>query len=176
MASDSGATSILSAVKAGLSGGGSIIHSHSDKGDDTIVIKADDVLEVMRFLKEDEAIDFSMMMDLTVVDYLGNEDLQPYLRGLKTRFEVVYHLYSMGKNHRLRVKAPVTQENCEINSVTSIWLAANWFEREAWDLYGVKFRGHPDLRRILLYEEFEGHPLRKDFPKKGRQPLLGPRN
>jgi NADH-quinone oxidoreductase subunit C len=77
---------------------------------------------------------------------------------------------------RLRVKIAVPEEPCECPSVVSLWPAANWMEREAWDLYGIRFQGHPDLRRILLYEQFRGHPLRKDYPKERRQPLVGPRN
>jgi NADH-quinone oxidoreductase subunit C len=106
------------------------------------------------------------MMDLTGVDLLP----------AKPRFQVVYHFYSLEKNHRIRVKAPVEEEDCVIDSITSLWAGANWFEREAWDLYGIRFRGHPDLRRILLYEEFQGHPLRKDYPINKRQPLIGPLN
>ena len=78
--------------------------------------------------------------------------------------------------HRLRVKAGVPESPCEIASAVEVYPAANWMEREAWDLYGVTFRDHPDLKRILLYEQFEGHPLRKDYPKERRQPLIGPRN
>ena len=81
-----------------------------------------------------------------------------------------------GIPRRLRVKAGVPEEPCEIASCVEVWPGANWMEREAWDLYGVRFLGHPDLRRILLYEEFDGHPLRKDYPKERRQPLVGPRN
>lgn len=153
-----------------------VIHTHSQLGDDTIVVRPEEIVTVMRFLRDDPDLKFDMMMDLTVVDYLNDKDLIPYLRPLKARFEVVYHLYSLEKNHRIRVKAPVTEDDCKINSVTNIWPGANWFEREAWDLYGVSFMGHPDLRRILLYEGFEGHPLRKDYSRTKRQPLIGPRN
>jgi NADH-quinone oxidoreductase subunit C len=89
---------------------------------------------------------------------------------------VAYHLYSLERNQRLRVRVGVPAEPCEVDSVVSLWPSANWMEREAWDLYGIRFRGHPDLRRLLLYDEFEGHPLRKDYAKERRQPLLGPRN
>jgi NADH-quinone oxidoreductase subunit C len=107
-----------------------------------------------------------MLVDLTAVDYLGETP----------RFEVVYHLLSLKHNHRVRIKARVLESAPEIDTVISVWPAAGWMEREVWDLYGIRFRGHPDLRRILLYEEFEGHPLRKDYPKEKRQPLIGPRN
>jgi NADH-quinone oxidoreductase subunit C len=100
------------------------------------------------------------------VDYLGETP----------RFEMVYHLYSLAKNHRLRIKARVAEEAPEVESLCALWASANWMEREVWDLYGLRFPGHPDLRRILLYEEFDGHPLRKDYPKERRQPRVGPNN
>lgn len=166
----------MARLRARYDGSSTLIHDHSAYGDDTIVVAPEDILLVMEYLKDDPALDFDLMLDVTVVDYLGNYDLQPYLRNLKTRFEVVYHLYSTTKNHRLRVKAPLNEESLAINSVTSLWVGADWLEREAWDLYGVVFRGHPNLKRILLYEEFEGHPLRKDYAKTKRQPLIGPVN
>jgi NADH-quinone oxidoreductase subunit C len=89
---------------------------------------------------------------------------------------MVYHLYSVPKNKRLRVKARLGEKAPEIATLNELWPSANWMEREVWDLYGIRFAGHPDLRRILLYEEFEGHPLRKDYAKEKRQPLVGPRN
>jgi NADH-quinone oxidoreductase subunit C len=89
---------------------------------------------------------------------------------------VVYHLYSLKYNTRVRVKAGVSEADCDIDSITSLWISADWFEREVFDLYGIHFKVHPDLRRILLYEGFEGHPLRKDYPLKKRQPLIGPVN
>lgn len=143
-----------------------VLSTHAQHGDATALIRADRVVEVMRFLRDTPGLEFEMLSDLTCVDYLGDE----------LRFEIVYHLYSLARNHRVRVKARVAEASPEIDTIQDVWIAANWMEREVWDLYGVRFRGHPDLRRILLYEEFEGHPLRKDYPKEKRQPLVGPRN
>jgi NADH-quinone oxidoreductase subunit C len=140
--------------------------THADLGDATALVAPGSLLEIMRLLRDEPGLDFEMLTDLTVVDYLGEEP----------RFEVVYHLYSVKRNHRVRIKARVSEQAPEIASLVSLWPSADWMEREAWDLYGIRFRGHPDLRRILLYEEFEGHPLRKDYPKEKRQPLVGPRN
>jgi NADH-quinone oxidoreductase subunit C len=140
--------------------------THSQHGDQTVIVKKLHIMELMRWLRDDESTDFNFLMDLTAVDYLGRS----------TRFEVVYHLYSLKRNHRLRVKAPVEEEDPTIDSLASIWTSADWFEREVWDLYGIKFLGHPNLKRILLYEEFVGHPLRKDYPIAKRQPLIGPEN
>ena len=145
---------------------GSIIETHSHRGDDTAVVKKEDILAICTFLRDDETLRYNFMMDLTAVDYLGKEP----------RFEVVYHLYSLKFNRRVRIKARVSELDCSIDSIVSVWIGANWFEREAFDLYGITFNGHPELRRILLYEGFQGHPLRKDYPIKKRQPLIGPAN
>ena len=147
----------------------SVIDSHSFRGDDTIIVKKHNVLDICRFLKEDNDFAFNFMMDLTVVDYLNQKECYE-------RFEVVYHFYSSIHNHRLRLRAPVSETDCTIDSIVPVWKGANWFEREAYDMYGIKFNNHPDLRRILLYEEFEGYPLRKDYPIRKRQPLIGPVN
>ncbi|MBI5177694.1 MAG: NADH-quinone oxidoreductase subunit C [Nitrospinae bacterium] len=149
--------------------GASVLDTHADFGDQTVVIAREGVIEVMRWLKEDPAMGFDFMMDLTAVDYLGKKP-----RDL--RFEVVYHLYSLKHNHRIRVKAPVGEDDASLDSIVSLWKAADWFEREVWDLYGIVFKGHPNLKRILLYEEFVGHPLRKDYNIRQRQPLIGPEN
>jgi NADH-quinone oxidoreductase subunit C len=82
------------------------------------------------------------------------------------------HLYSIEKRYRVRLLAGVSEKDPAIDTLVPVWLGANWFEREAFDMYGVRFSGHPDLRRILMYQEFQGHPLRKDYPKEKRQPLL----
>jgi NADH-quinone oxidoreductase subunit C len=130
------------------------------------LVDAASIVPILRLLRDDDALRFEMLSDVCAVDYLGESE----------RFEVVYHLYSITHNHRVRIKARVPEDPCQIDSVVELWPAANWMEREVWDLYGVRFRNHPDLRRILLYEEFEGFPLRKDYPKEKRQPLVGPRN
>jgi NADH-quinone oxidoreductase subunit C len=143
-----------------------VLETHARFGDATAVVEASRVAEVMRRLRDDEGFAFEMLTDLTGVDYLGREP----------RFEVVYHLYSVSRNRRLRIKVRVPETPAEVDTLVEIWPSANWMEREAWDLYGIRFRGHPDLRRILLYDDFEGHPLRKDYAKERRQPLVGPRN
>ena len=144
-----------------------IIETHNFREDQTLTIERKEMLDFFKFLRDDSRIQFNFLMDLTAVDYLKKKPL---------RFEVVYHLYALKYNHRVRIKIPVAEEDCIIDSLTSLWLGANWYEREVWDLYGIKFRGHPNLRRILLYEGFKGHPLRKDYPINKRQPLIGPVN
>ncbi|MBI3599621.1 MAG: NADH-quinone oxidoreductase subunit C [Nitrospinae bacterium] len=144
----------------------SIIETHSYRGDDTAIVKKEHIVKICEFLRDDGDLLYNFMMDLTAVDYLGREP----------RFEVVYHFYSLKHNRRVRIKAPVPESNCTIDSIVSLWIGADWFEREVYDLYGIVFKGHPNLKRILLYEGFEGHPLRKDYPVKERQPLIGPKN
>ena len=146
---------------------GVILDTHNFRGDQTFTVQKNVLIELFKFLRDDPSLDFKFLMDLTAVDYLNRKD---------NRFEVVYHFYSLKHNHRLRVKVPVSEDDCTIDSVSSLWKTANWYEREVWDLYGIKFNGHPDMRRILLYEEFKGHPLRKDYPINKRQPLIGPLN
>jgi NADH-quinone oxidoreductase subunit C len=141
-----------------------VLATHAQHGDATAIVGAAGIAPLMRFLRDE--LTFDVLVDLTAVDWPEREP----------RFEVVYHLLAMDRRERLRVKAGVPESPAEIDSVVSVWPAANWLEREVWDMYGIRFRGHPDLRRLLLYDEFEGHPLRKDYPKERRQPLVGPRN
>lgn len=133
-------------------------------GDEIALVHREQLVDVLTLLRDHAETKMNMLSDLTVVDYLGQTP----------RFEVVYQLYSIVHKHRLRVKVGVDEaaDDCWVPTVTHLWHAANWAEREAWDLYGVRFEGHPDLRRILMYEEFVGHPLRKDYPQNGRQPLI----
>ena len=116
-------------------------------------------------MRDDPRLRFNVLADLTAVDYLGR----------KPRFDVVYNLLSVPRNDRVRIKVRVDDPNPTVDSVTDLWGIANWFEREVWDMFGIRFAGHPDLKRILLYEEFQGHPLRKDYPIRKRQPLIGPK-
>ena len=144
-----------------------VVDSHHFRGDQTVTVKKNCGGEFFQFLRDDSELAFNFLMDITAVDYLSKKN---------ERFEVVYHFYSLKHNHRLRVKIPVSAEDCNAYSITPYWKTANWYEREIWDMYGIKFRNHPNLRRILLYEEFKGHPLRKDYPINKRQPLIGPLN
>ncbi|MCL4685270.1 NADH-quinone oxidoreductase subunit C [Myxococcota bacterium] len=147
-----------------------VLATHATHGDATAWVEAAQVVDVLRLLRDDPACRFDMLVDLCAVDYLRHPDHEG------PRFEVVYHLLSTTLLQRVRIKAGVPELPCQIDSCVEVWPAANWMEREVFDLYGIRFRNHPDLRRILLYEEFEGHPLRKDYPKERRQPLIGPRN
>ena len=144
----------------------SLIEVHSFRGDDTALIQPEALLPLATLLKTDRELDYDYLMDLSAVDCLQ--------LGKPHRFEVVYHLFSLGRKHRVRIKVPAPAQNPEVDSVVSLWPVANWFEREVWDMFGVKFRGHPNLKRILMYEEFKGHPLRRDYPIQKRQPLIGP--
>ena len=145
-----------------------VYETHEFRGDLVAVVNKDVLRDVMKFLKTDPKLDFNVLMDLSAVDYLWQERIP--------RFDVVYHLYSLARNYRLRVKAGVDEKNLVIDSIVSLWPIADWFEREVWDMFGIKFKGHPNLKRILMYEEFQGHPLRKDYPYNKRQPLIGPKN
>ena len=144
-----------------------VLDIHNFRGDQTVTVKNDCGNEFFKFLRDDPALSFKFLMDITAVDYLSKKT---------ERFELVYHFYSLEHNDRLRIKLPVSIADCIADTVTEIWKTANWFEREIWDMYGIKFRNHPELKRILLYEEFKGHPLRKDYPVNKRQPLIGPLN
>lgn len=144
---------------------GDVLATHAQHGDDTVIVKSSAWFKIHQFLREDARSSIDMLTDLTVVDF---PDRDP-------RFEIVSHVYSLSKGHRLRLKTAVGDEDgevVEVDSVTALWASANWMEREAYDMFGVRFIGHPDLRRILLYPEFEGFPLRKDYPADKIQPLV----
>lgn len=125
-------------------------------GELTVLAERDHILPLLRFLRDDQQCNFETLIDICGVDYPERNE----------RFEVVYHLLSMRMNHRLRVRIRADEETAVASSVP-IWPAANWFEREAFDMYGIQFSDHPDLRRILTDYGFEGFPLRKDFPLTG---------
>lgn len=172
------------------------------RGEDCIHVRREDIVEVARKIRNAPELALDMLIDVTAVDYLGQPDgfaMEPEVwdrnkvlvrrvppsrhclvvpeRGPSPRFAVVYHLLSTRHFHRLRIKCRVPEDDPTIPSVTGIWPGANWLERETYDLYGIQFTGHPDLRRIYLYDEFRGHPLRKDYGKLEEQPIqpfLGP--
>ncbi len=146
--------------------GDHVIEMHNQLGQDTVVVSKSVIFELARFLRDDPELKYNCLMDLTAVDH--------YTR--KPRFEVVYHFLSLEHNTRVRVKVPVGEPDPEVESVTPLWKIANWLERETFDMFGIKFKNHPDLRRLLLYPEFQGHPLRKDYPVTKRQPLVGPKD
>jgi NADH-quinone oxidoreductase subunit C len=149
--------------------GDAIVETHDQRGDLTAIVARDAILTVLAHCRDDVVLAFDVLMDLTAVDYLrypGRED--------GPRFEVVYHLYSIAHNHRLRLKVRLDEDDAAVPTAVALWPIANWLEREVWDMFGVRFEGHPDPRRLLMYEEFVGHPLRKDYPINRRQPLIGP--
>ncbi len=145
-----------------------VVEIHDFRGDETAVIKREALLKVADFIRCDPQFEMNVLMDLTAVDGLAMK--------WNPRFEVIYHFFSLTKNHRLRVKIRVDSDDPVVPTLTGIWPIADWFEREVWDMFGVRFEGHPNLKRILMYEEFTGHPLRKDYPYNKRQPLIGPKN
>jgi NADH-quinone oxidoreductase subunit C len=185
---------LLEKVSARL---GALVLDHKTyRGDDRIHVDREKIVEVAKILRDDPELAFDMLVDLTAVDYYGQPDdfvlkqevwdenrvvtrrmpmrrheltLPP--RGAEPRFAMVYHLRSLKHLHRLRIKCRVPEDDPTIASVTSVWPGANWLERETWDLYGIRFQGHPDMRRIYLYDEFVGHPLRKDYHKHHEQPI-----
>jgi NADH-quinone oxidoreductase subunit C len=133
-------------------------------GEETVFVRKDQIHAVMEFLKGNTDTPFNLLLDLCGVDYLGTTP----------RFEVVYHLYSLPKKARLRVRVKLDEADLKIVSVTDVWEAADWFEREAFDMFGIFFEGHTNLKRLMMWEGFEGHPLRKDYPLNKRQAIPKP--
>jgi NADH-quinone oxidoreductase subunit C len=136
------------------------------RGQAVVMVPREDAAAALAVLRDDPALRFDRLCDVTCVDYFGRTP----------RFEVVYQLHALQTHERLRVKVPVPEEDPTIPSAVPLWKSANWAEREVYDLFGIRFLGHPDLRRILMYPEFEGHPLRKDYELNRRQPLVPERD
>lgn len=136
-----------------------ILNKENYRGDLSYVVKKEKIREMVHFLmKEHSTPRFDTLMDLFAIDYLK------YPKEVLARFAVVYNFYSLTANARVRLKVYLQETDLEIESIHDLTSMANWFEREAWDLYGIKFTNHPNLQRILCHQEFEGHPLRKDYP------------
>lgn len=142
----------------------SIIDIVEFRGEVTVTVNKVDILPILSFLKH--SLHYNLLTDLTAVDYLGKKE---------ERFMLVYQLFSIASKDRLRVKAPLAESDGHIQSATQVWSTANWLEREVFDLFGIVFDNHPDLRRILMTPDWVGHPLRKDYPLQGpdREPYKG---
>ena len=140
-----------------------ILEVQDYRGDLTVVISPKSIRKALSFLKGQ--LNFEVLIDVFAMDYSKFEPAPP------EPFAVIYNLYSLSQKRRVRLKLFLKEENPEVESVHDLYSSANWFEREAWDLFGIKFSGHPHLTRILCHDEFEGHPLRKDYPSDGYQQL-----
>ncbi len=132
-----------------------VLKVEESAGQVAVLVKREAIVPVLRFLHDDFELFFHHLADLTAVDWLGKKS---------PRFEIVYNLYSIRYKQYLRVKAPVPEEDPHIPTVTTIWKTANWFEREVYDMFGIIFDGHPDLRRLIMPDDWQGYPLRKDYP------------
>ena len=147
---------ILERLRARL--GASVVETHDQHGDHTAVVERTALPAALGLCRDDSDLGFDVLMDLTAVDYQkypGRED--------GPRFEVVYHLYSLRWNHRVRIKVRVDEDDAVVPTAVPLWPIADWLEREVWDMFGVRFEGHPDLRRILLPHDWEGYPLLKSY-------------
>jgi NADH-quinone oxidoreductase subunit C len=140
--------------------GDHVLDSHSRLGNDTVIIAREGLVDIVEFLRNDERAKMNLLRDVTAVDYLHREP----------RFEVVYVLYSIEHKQMLVLRVPLEEDDVKCPSIAAFYPVAGWLEREAYDMYGVEFTDHPDLRRVLLYEEFEGYPLRKDYHTQASQP------
>lgn len=158
-----------SALVAVLKGklGSHFIDCFLDRGDAVVIVSSSDIPGLFPLLKYDADLAFDFLVSITAVDWLEKRP---------DRFEVVYHLMSYRHLYRLRIKVPVSGAEPQIASVVDLWRSANIMEREVWDMFGIKFVGHPDLRRVLMYPEFVGYPLRKDYPVRKKQPRIPSRH
>lgn len=134
-----------------------VIEINEFRGQVSVIVRPGRIKEIIKYLKEQEG--FNHLQDLCGVDYYPQ----------KPRFEVVYNLYSIWRRLHIRIRAKVDDKEQEIESITELWQGADWHERECFDMFGIRFTGHPDLRRILMPEDWEGYPLRKDYPLKGKK-------
>jgi NADH-quinone oxidoreductase subunit C len=138
------------------------ISSEFSLGDLVVHCSVDQIFDLLSTLKGNP-FSFEMFLSVTAVDWMDEKD---------QRFEVVYHLLSLKNKQRIRIKVAVSENDCTLPSAASLWGGADFMERECWDMYGINFSGHPNLKRILMYDEFKGHPLRKDYPVQGKQPRI----
>jgi NADH-quinone oxidoreductase subunit C len=167
VSAEGGASGSLEALKSALP---ELVASCRDSikievslGDLQVWIPRSSQRDFLSVLRKDPRCDFDMFISVTAIDWMDSRE---------ERYEVIYHLLSLSQGLRIRVRVFVPESDASLESVQDIWAGANFMEREVWDMYGVAFKGHPDLRRILMYDEFKGHPLRKDYPVQGKQPRI----
>jgi NADH-quinone oxidoreductase subunit C len=146
--------------------GGKILETSDFRGDETVVVGKGDWVAVATFLRDDAELVMNQVVDLTAVDYPDRES---------GRFDLILSVRSLAKKHRVRVKTRLADGE-SAPTLIEVWEGVNWPEREVFDMFGIRFDGHPDLRRVLMYPEFEGHPLRKDYPISKTQPLMAYRD
>ena len=147
--------------------GARVLEILEPQGDNVVILSRAGLRESFRVFKADPKLGFDLLSDITAVDYWQKK---------APRFEVVYQMVSLKNRSRLRLRVAAPENDPTVDSLTPLWRGANFLEREVWDLYGIRFTDHPDLRRILLYDEFEGHPLRKDYPVNLCQPRVPERH
>lgn len=178
------AQKVVAAVKAKF--GDAIVATESSHGDEVIVVKRDKLVAIATFLRDDPAMAFDVPVFVTAIDLLdwrpqgrrgapdpdARPEFDPGEHNDGLRFEVCFQLRSITHRHRVRLKVQVKENDCKVPTLSLLWAGFGWQERETFDMYGIRFEGHPDLRRIYLYDEFIGYPLRKDYPKDKRQPLV----
>ena len=143
--------------------GDRVVEVSLPQGDEVVVLQRANLRESFRTLRDEPQLGYDFLSDITAVDYWKRKE---------PRFEVVYQIVSRARKRRLRVRVPVPENDPTVESLTPLWRGANFLEREVWDLFGIRFLDHPDLRRVLLYDEFHGHPLRKDYPVNMVQPRV----
>ena len=165
-----------------------VVSSQSFRGDESVVVKRERLVDVIAFLKSDPAADMKLLSDMVAIDLLtyesemtgggalSSQEVTEYSLEHKPkvepRYRLAYNLYSVTRKHRLRVAVELRSDDIRVPSITSVYRTADWWERYNFDLMGIEFTGHPNLKRIFLYPEFVGHPLRKDYPTQKRQPLV----
>jgi NADH-quinone oxidoreductase subunit C len=170
---------VLDALKARFAD--AVVATETQHGDEVAVIKRDKIKDVAAWLRDDQAMAFDTPVFVTAIDLLDWRPVacpgkpssdRPEWDGKSPRFEVCWQLRSLAHRHRIRLKVQLLENDVKVPSLTYLWQAFGWQERETFDMYGIEFQGHHDLRRIYLYDEFVGYPLRKDYPKEKRQPLV----
>ena len=155
-----------------------IMEVNEFRGDTRITVRREQIVEILRFLRDEPELEFNFFSECLGVDYLDPND-EKYILEKDHRFEVVYNLYSLpdnrtgkGRNERIFIKVPVQERDAVVPTVTGVYAGANWPEREIYDMFGIRFEGHPDLRRILMSDDWVGHPQRKDYPLGGERVLF----